>query len=148
MFLSSTVFTSTPTAVVYLKMALMQQTLGQHLLDLSSNESELSTWYEPWSIMMNADDRAPVIGMVNGLAKLEFNLYVKEEKPPASSITMPNVPVPTLKDLETFKTSIISHTESIQDGFLSTVSKVQSAFSRKTSATETEMVTRYSLVFS
>ncbi|KAJ1344188.1 hypothetical protein BSLG_001328 [Batrachochytrium salamandrivorans] len=62
----------------YLLMALMQQTLGDHI-HLMSESSRLSQWYEPWAIMRNPDIITPISGMLQGLSQLEFNFYLKDE---------------------------------------------------------------------
>ncbi|EGF82261.1 hypothetical protein BATDEDRAFT_87030 [Batrachochytrium dendrobatidis JAM81] len=63
----------------YLLMALMQQTLGDHIHSMSEFP-QLNQWYEPWAIMRTPDIITPISGMLQGLSQLEFNFCLKESE--------------------------------------------------------------------
>ncbi|KAI9204259.1 uncharacterized protein BJ171DRAFT_506791 [Polychytrium aggregatum] len=64
---------------VWIRLTLMQQTLGDHIHTLIANRTVLAAWYEPWAFLMQPDKADPLIGMLQGLTQLEFNLYLKDE---------------------------------------------------------------------
>ncbi|KAI8927051.1 hypothetical protein BC831DRAFT_453710 [Entophlyctis helioformis] len=88
--LLSTVATMTESAThtrikKYILMALMQQTLGDHIKTMSE-AADLLQWYEPYAMIATPDKITPVIGMLQGLTQLEFNLYLKEDEPLAKPV--------------------------------------------------------------
>ncbi|KAJ3030357.1 RUN and FYVE domain-containing protein 2 [Rhizophlyctis rosea] len=64
---------------VFIKLSLMQQTLGDHIQCLAQDTTWLTQWYSPWALIMQPDDITPIIGMLQGLTQLEFNFYMRGE---------------------------------------------------------------------
>ncbi|KAJ3274155.1 hypothetical protein HDV01_003438 [Terramyces sp. JEL0728] len=74
---------------IFIKMCLMRSVLATHLNNLYSQDN-LSNWYDESAFMRNLDMRSAVLGLLDGLNKLEFNIYIKEEPKklrPMKSIT-------------------------------------------------------------
>ncbi|RKO91893.1 hypothetical protein BDK51DRAFT_34190 [Blyttiomyces helicus] len=78
----------------YIKMALMQQTLGEHLRCCVMDRSWLEQWYEPWAVLLSPDEITPIVemlgqdarptnaflsttGMLQGLTTLEFQFCLR-----------------------------------------------------------------------
>ncbi|KAJ3088218.1 hypothetical protein HK102_009270 [Quaeritorhiza haematococci] len=70
---------------VWIKLGLMQQTLGEQLQTLVQDQTELLQWYEPWAFLCQSDDITHVIGLLSGLTSLEFNLYLRPESETSES---------------------------------------------------------------
>ncbi|KAJ3251597.1 hypothetical protein HK103_002241 [Boothiomyces macroporosus] len=74
---------------IFIKMCLMRSVLATHLNYLYSLDN-LKDWYDESAFMRNPDMRSAVLGLLDGLNKLEFNIFIKEEPrklKPMKSIT-------------------------------------------------------------
>ncbi|KAL2918815.1 Protein rufy3 [Polyrhizophydium stewartii] len=64
----------------YILMALMQQTLGDHV-KLLATSPDLPQWFDVAATMRTPDRIMPIAELLRGLTQLEFNFYLREETP-------------------------------------------------------------------
>ncbi|KAI8900226.1 hypothetical protein BC833DRAFT_582718 [Globomyces pollinis-pini] len=112
--LSLTEYSPESRVSVYIQIALMQQSLGTHTSFMFGDEKLLDEWYLPTAILRDPDLKPAILGLLQGLNKLEFNLFIKEQKEPTSRLL-------NMKSISDFGTALISKGESaIQTGFQAT----------------------------
>jgi hypothetical protein len=65
---------------VYLETALAQQSIGNHMNCLFSDDSLLEQWYLPSAILRDFDHRTAILGLFQGLNRIEMNIHVRERR--------------------------------------------------------------------
>jgi hypothetical protein len=77
---------------VFLEIALVQQSIGNHMNCFFLDDILVEKWYHSNAIMRDPDYRSGILGLLQGLNRLEFNIHVKERRYASLNSKMSNVP--------------------------------------------------------